>query len=113
MRPSHLLVTLLCTGLCIVPSLSDSPLIWHGADVSFLPEVEEGGGVFHDAQGERPLPEILSDHGVNLARLQLWHTSDRFNLTTTIALAERLDAEGVGILIDFHFSDTWYVQSCN
>jgi len=113
MRPFHLLVTLLCTSLCIVPSLSDSPHVWHGAEVSFLPEVEAGGGVFHDAQGERPLPGILADHGVNLARFHLWHTSDRFNLTTSLALAQRLDAEGMGILIDFHFSDTWYVQSCN
>jgi len=100
---------LLYLSLWIVPTLSE----WRGVDVSFLPLVEAGGGLFRNKFGDvRPLPEILAENHINLARIQLWHTPTRgcCSLEQFVDLAKRLDAVGIDILVNFHFSDTWYAR---
>jgi len=78
--------------------------------VSFLPLVEEAGAVFRNAQGiQQPLPHILAQNGINIARIHLWHTPTEgcCDLQQALKLAKRLDDVGIDILIDYHFSDTW------
>jgi arabinogalactan endo-1,4-beta-galactosidase len=85
-------------------------LPWNGVDVSDLTQVENGGAVFYDNNGVKtPVPKILANHGVKVARLRLWHgPKDGVNgLDYTLKLAQRLHDAGIEILLDFHFSYTW------
>ena len=80
-----------------------------GADISSLPEVEAGGGVFKDEGRPTDLLTILKSHGVTHARLRLWnHPKDGVcNLDQTVAMAQRLKLAGIPLLQDLHYSDTW------
>jgi len=80
-----------------------------GADVSFLPQVEAGGGVFQQDDVPTDLFTILKAHGIDTIRLRLWHSPDdgHSGLAETVALAERAVAAGFDLLLDFHYSDTW------
>ncbi|WP_017470790.1 glycoside hydrolase family 53 protein [Amphibacillus jilinensis] len=95
---------------------ADHPFIF-GGDVSMLEEVESLGGVFYEAGIEKDPLEIMSDNGMNYVRLRLWvdpydsqgnpYGGGTNDLETTIALAKRAKAEGMNILLDFHYSDFW------
>lgn len=89
-----------------------------GVDVSTLEMLEELGAKYYDEDGtEGDALEILNDNGANYVRLKLWvdpYDSDgnsygggHNDYETTLALAKRADALGMGILIDFHLSDFW------
>lgn len=80
-----------------------------GADVSFLPQVEAGDGVFRDDHGPVDLLPFLRSRGLGMVRLRLWHgpADGHSGLAETLALAQQAKAAGLGILLDFHYSDTW------
>jgi arabinogalactan endo-1,4-beta-galactosidase len=80
-----------------------------GADVSFLEQVEDGGGVHTEGGEPRDALDILRGHGFNFVRLRVWvNPSDGYcDLESTLRSARRAAEEGFGILIDFHYSDTW------
>jgi arabinogalactan endo-1,4-beta-galactosidase len=87
-----------------------------GADISWLPEKEAAGVVYSDALGKRDLLLILKDHGFNAIRLRIFHnpsaaggySSRGFcDLNHTLAMAKRVKASGMALMIDFHYSDTW------
>jgi len=80
-----------------------------GADVSFLPQVEAGGGIFRDEGQTEDLFSILRARGVDTIRLRLWHTPPEGlnGLAQTLDLAVRARNAGLRILLDFHYSDTW------
>lgn len=82
---------------------------WRGADISFLPKIEDHGGVYTDGGLPGDLFDILADHGVNLIRLRLWHTPAEgyCDLDDILAMAQRAQAAGMDLLLDFHYSDTW------
>jgi arabinogalactan endo-1,4-beta-galactosidase len=84
-----------------------APII--GADVSFLPEIEDNGGTYADAAGERDLLALMEDHGVDVIRLRLWHTPDGpYNTLDQVrAMAARIEAAGMRFLLDIHYSDSW------
>ena len=81
----------------------------HGTDVSCLPQVEAGGGVFRDDGDPTDCLTILKAHGVNTARLRLWHApgDGHSGLPEVLALAARAQAAGLDLLLDLHYSDTW------
>ncbi len=80
-----------------------------GADVSFLPQIEDNGGVFKEAGVPKDPLQIFKDHGINYIRLRLWHTpaENYNNLEKILYLANRIKAKGLKFLLDFHYSDTW------
>jgi arabinogalactan endo-1,4-beta-galactosidase len=80
-----------------------------GADVSWLQEVEAGGGVFREQGNAKDALVILRKNGFNYLRLRLWHTPAHGvnDLQHTLAMALRAKANGFKILIDLHFSDWW------
>ncbi|MFH1312483.1 MAG: glycosyl hydrolase 53 family protein [Candidatus Eisenbacteria bacterium] len=89
--------------------LQQGPGFIKGADVSFLDQIEDSGGVFTEDGVAGDVLEILKDHGFNYIRLRIWHTpSDRYcNLDRTLAMAARINDLGLGFLLDLHYSDTW------
>jgi arabinogalactan endo-1,4-beta-galactosidase len=81
-----------------------------GADISTLAKSEDLGGVYRYSDG-RPgdAVKILASAGMNYARLKVWvDPADGYNnKTRVLAMAERVKAQGMKLLIDFHYSDAW------
>ncbi|WP_405949917.1 arabinogalactan endo-1,4-beta-galactosidase [Streptomyces prunicolor] len=81
-----------------------------GMDISSLPKDEAFGAIYRRADGRRDDPiRILADAGVTHARLKVWvNPADGYNNKKHILpLAKRLRRAGIGIWVDFHYSDTW------
>ncbi|WP_306437531.1 glycosyl hydrolase 53 family protein [Saccharibacillus sp. O23] len=88
---------------------ADQPMIY-GMDVSFLDEIEHGGGRYYDEAGrERDLLELLKEKGGNAVRLRIWNdpAGGFCNLERTVPIAKRIKALGMAFLLDFHYSDKW------
>ncbi|MBT8228164.1 MAG: arabinogalactan endo-1,4-beta-galactosidase [Dactylosporangium sp.] len=86
------------------------PLAICGADVSQLAKNEAYGAVYRDVAGHpRDALEILAEAGVNYLRLKVWvDPADGFSdKDHVLAMARRAKAEGMQLLIDFHYSDSW------
>lgn len=81
-----------------------------GVDISSLPKNEDHGAVYRMADGRREDPiRILAASGVTHARLKVWvNPADGYNNKAhVLPLARRLKRAGIGIWVDFHYSDTW------
>ena len=88
-----------------------------GADISFLPELENRGTRFADDKGQRDAIQILKDHGFNYIRLRIFNDPARdsgyspgkgfCDLAHTLEMAKRVKAAGLQLLLDFHYSDYW------
>ena len=88
-----------------------------GADISFLPELENKGMKFSDNGQEKDALQILKDHKINYIRLRIFNNpaadsgySPKLgfcDLEHTKAMAKRVKAAGMKLLLDFHYSDTW------
>ena len=97
-----------------VSLLSFTPLSWalqyHGADFSSLVNVENSGVVYKDSSSPSgsKFETILHNHGVNLARIRVWTSTNNadYSLNYGLALAKRAAAAGMQIYVDLHYSDT-------
>lgn len=80
-----------------------------GVDASFLQQIEDSGGVFFSDGLPADALAIFQSHGVNYVRLRLWDTlgSGYNDLAHTLLMAQRVKTRGMGLLLDFHYSDTW------
>ncbi len=95
-----------------------------GADISFLPEIESGAGPFARGprtftEGGQPVDaiELLRRHGFNSIRLRIFVNPENpkgyspgvgfCGLDSTLSMARRVKAAGMGLLLDFHYSDYW------
>lgn len=81
-----------------------------GMDISSLPKDEDFGAVYRYADGRLDDPiRILAHAGITHARLKVWvNPADGYNNKQHILpLARRLRRAGIGIWVDFHYSDTW------
>lgn len=89
-----------------------------GADISTLAEVERQGGKFYnEAHQSQDAIAILRANDFNAVRLRLWvdpydsagkpYGGGTNDLATTLALAKRAKAQGMQLLLDFHYSDFW------
>ncbi|MBI5929844.1 MAG: glycosyl hydrolase 53 family protein [Chloroflexi bacterium] len=81
-----------------------------GADLSFVNEIDDLGGVFYHQQQARDAFELFHDFGANIVRVRLWHTptvttySTLADVKRTLRRAKILD---MAVLLDFHYSDHW------
>ena len=80
-----------------------------GADMSYLDQEEDCEAVYRDTGAVRDAIQIMKDHHMNWVRLRLWHTplENYNNLEKTLAMAKRVKANGLKLLLNFHYSDTW------
>jgi len=127
LKPS--LISLCLAGLLSTSLFASEPVIIKplvnppadfikGVDISTLAEVEKHGGKFYDENNQpQDALTILKHNGVNYVRLRLWvdpqdsagngYGGGNNNLATTLALAKRVKAQGMKLLLDFHYSDFW------
>lgn len=109
-------------GLCgcntTTREVSDS--FYFGADLSNVNQILDKGGIYKDENEIRDPYRIFGDHGTNLARFRLWHNpawtkeiygdagtqlyNDLFDVEKSIRLSKD---QGMEVLLDFHYSDTW------
>lgn len=82
-----------------------SALTYHGADISSLAVVEKQGVRYSDNGQVQPFETILKNHGMNAARIRIWTAGD-YNLQYGLALAKRVKAAGMTLIVDLHYSDT-------
>jgi arabinogalactan endo-1,4-beta-galactosidase len=85
-------------------------LVIKGADVSTLKKSEDYGGVYRYGNGTpADALTILRSAGMNYARLKVWvDPADGYNdKGHVLAMAKRAKRLGMGLLIDFHYSDAW------
>jgi beta-galactosidase len=88
-----------------------------GADISFLPELEDKGIKFSDNGVRKDAIEIMKDHGFNYVRLRIFNDpagekgyspeKGFCDLNNTLAMAKRVKKAGMKLLLDFHYSDYW------
>ena len=85
-----------------------------GADISWLPQMEATGFKFYNSNGiEEDCLKILKDHGINTIRLRTWvnpsndKASGHCSKDETVAMALRAQKNGMRVMIDFHYSDSW------
>lgn len=81
-----------------------------GADFSWLTEQEAEGITFADSNGNsRDCVQLLKENGINAARFRVWvNPADNWcNAEDVMEKARRASREGMKIMIDFHYSDSW------
>ncbi len=90
-----------------------------GADLSAVPASEDRGTQFMDKGQVMDILQIMKSHGFNYVRLRIFvdpTASDGYDtrsglgycgLEQTIRFAKRIKAAGMGLLLDFHYSDSW------
>lgn len=89
-----------------------------GVDMSSLVSLEKSGVKFYNDEGLAQDPiQTLAEKGVNYLRIRLWNNpynqigqgygGGNNDLATAIELGQRATANGMKVLIDFHYSDFW------
>ena len=116
----HTLTTLMVVALVVTTLVSvaahaqgtSSTRMALGADVSWCTEMEADGRRFYNADGtETELFALLRALGMNAVRLRVWVNPERFGYgawcdkADVVNKAKRAHAQGLDIMIDFHYSD--------
>lgn len=80
-------------------------------------ESDANRGSYEDASGnEKDIFAVLPKYGINWVRLRIWNNPDSdknpsvpgaSNLTVVLDQAKRAKANGLSVLLDFHYSDYW------
>ncbi|MBN1973991.1 MAG: glycosyl hydrolase 53 family protein [Sedimentisphaerales bacterium] len=91
-----------------------------GADISWVQAAEERGTKYSDNGVQKDILEILKDYGFNFIRLRTFVDPTKAtprdrpysmqgycDLPHTIEMSKRVKAAGMGLSIDFHYSDSW------
>ena len=97
-----------------------SPFRYVGGDVSLLPDYESANAKYYNENGS-PISDVLKfcyDEGMNCMRVRLFVDPEHYtgpeqdaNAKQTLEyitpLCQRIQADGMALMLDFHYSDTW------
>lgn len=110
-RVLYAVLCVLCSTMLVAQPSNNRKDFVKGADVGFLPGQERSGVVFHDQDGnERECLELLkNDYQMSAIRMRVWvnprgGTNDK---NVLLAMAKRVKALGMDLMVDFHYSDSW------
>lgn len=88
-----------------------------GMDMSTLKELEECGAKYFDQGKEKDVLQIMKEHDIDTIRLKIWNdpkseTGESYgaganDLDTTIYIGKKVTEHGMGVLLNFHYSDFW------
>jgi arabinogalactan endo-1,4-beta-galactosidase len=89
-----------------------------GVDVSTALSLEESGVTFRDTDGQvADLFDVLAESGVTDVRVRVWNDpwdaqghgygAGNVDVERAVEIGERATAAGLGVLVDFHYSDFW------
>lgn len=99
-----------------IPDLAEDFIF--GMDVSSVLSLEAAGVKYYDYDGtERDLFELLAENGINYIRVRVWNDpfdaegngygGGNCDINTAIEIGKRATANGMKLLVDFHYSDFW------
>lgn len=95
-------------GVTFTPGKIDRKV--RGADLSGVPKNEANGATYSWNEGTAvDSVAAFAETGTNLVRLKVWvNSADGYNMKAqVVAMAQRAQAQGMRVLIDFHYSDRW------
>jgi arabinogalactan endo-1,4-beta-galactosidase len=88
-----------------------------GMDLSTMLEMERCGAAYYDQGKKKDILTIMKDYDVDTIRLRLWNDprsaqgepygAGDNDLAATIRIGKRVTAAGLGVLLNFHYSDFW------
>ena len=81
-----------------------------GADISWVTEMEAAGEKFYNRDGvETDCFQLMKELGMNAIRLRVWVNPENgwSGKADVVAKAKRAQAQGMDLMIDFHYSDSW------
>ena len=88
-----------------------------GMDLSTLAELEKLGAKYYDNNEETDILEIMKRYDVDPVRLRLWNDpysekgepygAGTNDLDTTLGIAKKVTDAGMGVLLNYHYSDFW------
>ena len=88
-----------------------------GMDLSTLLEMERCGAKYFDNHQEKDILEIMKNYDVDTIRLRLWNDpksesgepygAGNNDLSETTNIGKRVTEAGMGVLLNFHYSDFW------
>ena len=119
MKGKLLLIAFIFSLLVPAASLADTPR-YVGGDISLLPDYEAARAKYFDKSG-KPIADVLKfcyDAGMNCMRVRLFVNPDDYtgpdadpnakqDLDYIIPLCQRIKGDGLALMLDFHYSDTW------
>ena len=72
-----------------------------GADVSFLAQIEDSGGVYKDENIAMDALDIFKKYDFNYIRLKLWHTPEENynNRSRILQMAKRIKIKGFKFIV--------------
>ena len=88
-----------------------------GMDLSTLLELEKCGTHYYVDGMEMDILDIMKKYDVDTIRIRLWNNpwsesgesygAGENDLKTTLAIAKKVTDAGLGVLLNFHYSDFW------
>ncbi len=88
-----------------------------GMDMSTLAELEKCGAKYYDDGIEKDVLRIMKDHDVDTIRIKIWNdpyseTGEPYgagtnDVDTAVVIGKKVTEAGMGVLLDFHYSDFW------
>lgn len=89
-----------------------------GMDASCVPSLEAGGVKYYDHEGnEKDVFAILAENGINYIRVRVWNDpydksghgygGGNCDISTAVEIGKRATANGMKLLVNFHYSDFW------
>ncbi|MDO5446488.1 MAG: glycosyl hydrolase 53 family protein, partial [Prevotellaceae bacterium] len=81
-----------------------------GADIGWYTQMESQGYTFQNASGQTvSCPRLMKEYGCDIIRLRVWvNPSDGWcGKDDLITKAKAAVAEGMDVMVDFHFGDSW------
>lgn len=92
-------------------SINSSQVAPHflGADMSYINEMENCGGVYRSAGKVVDPFQLFKTKGATVVRVRLWHSprGQYSNFADVKKTIQRAKAQQMQVLLDFHYSDTW------
>ena len=106
------LLVILSSAICVLNGLAQSSGFACGADISWCTEMEADGRVFRNAEGvETDIFALMKQIGMMAIRLRVWVNPQQYGYgawsdkADVVAKARRAHAQGLDLMIDFHYSD--------
>ena len=92
--------------------IPETPITFYsGADLSYVNEMEDCGATYKDLNNVQKDPYVIfKEAGANLVRVRLWHNptwTNYSNFNDVKKTIQSAKAQGLKVLLDFHYSDTW------
>ena len=95
----------------MIDDIIEEPAFFYGADLSYVNEMEDCGAIYKNSYNETVDPfSIFKNAGANLVRVRLWHNptwTNYSNYEDVKKTIQRAKSQGMEVLLDFHYSDTW------